>query len=77
QISKDYGAVMPYTIYLAMAGFLMSYHLFQKSGKVYVRVNKWVTMAVMVFFVLLLNPIYNIGTAAFAVSKPANVHDSF
>lgn len=28
-------------------------------------------------FVLLLNPIYNIGTAAFAVSKPANVHDSF
>ncbi|MEC2403123.1 hypothetical protein ABES35_19875 [Bacillus subtilis] len=77
QISKDYGAVMPYTIYLAMAGFLMSYHLFQKSGKVYVRVNKWVTMAVLVFFVLLLNPIYNIGTAAFAVSKPANVHDSF
>ncbi|MED2945757.1 hypothetical protein P4254_01065 [Bacillus subtilis] len=77
QISKDYGAVMPYTIYLTMAGFLMSYHLFQKSGKVYVRVNKWVTMAVMLFFVLLLNPIYNIGTAAFAVSKPINVHDSF
>ncbi|GIN81097.1 hypothetical protein J5TS4_16750 [Bacillus sp. J5TS4] len=77
QISKDYGAVMPYTIYLAMAGFLMSYHLFQKSGEVYVRVNKWLTMAVMVFFVLLLNPIYNIGTAAFAVSKPINVHDSF
>lgn len=77
QISKDYGAVMPYTIYLAMAGFLMSYHLFQKLGKVYVRVNKWLTMAVLVFFVLLLNPIYNIGTADFAVSKPANVHDSF
>lgn len=77
QISKDYGAVMPYTIYLTMAGFLMSYHLFQKSGKVYVRVNKWLPMAVMVFFVLLLNPIYNIGTAAFAVSKPINVHDSF
>ncbi|GFM13280.1 MULTISPECIES: hypothetical protein [unclassified Bacillus (in: firmicutes)] len=77
QISKDYGAVMPYTIYLTMAGFLMSYHLFQKSGKVYVRVNKWLPMAVMVFFVLLLNPIYNIATAAFAVSKPINVHDSF
>lgn len=77
QISKDYGAVMPYTIYLAMAGFLMSYHLFQKLGKVYVRVNKWLTMAVLMFFVLLLNPIYNIGTADFAVSKPANVHDSF
>ncbi|OIR63363.1 hypothetical protein BLL41_03030 [Bacillus sp. FMQ74] len=77
QISKDYGAVMPYTIYLTMAGFLMSYHLFQKSGKVYVRVNKWLTMAVMVFFVLLLNPIFNIGTAAFIVSKPINVHDSF
>lgn len=77
QISKDYGAVMPYTIYLTMAGFLMSYHLFQKSGKVYVRVNKWLPMAVMVFFVLLLNPIYNIATAAFSVSKPINVHDSF
>ncbi|UPV80625.1 hypothetical protein [Bacillus rugosus] len=77
QISKAYGAVMPYTIYLTMAGFLMSYHLFQKSGKVYVRVNKWLPMAVMVFFVPLLNPIYNIGTAAFAVSKPINVHDSF
>ncbi|MCY7940780.1 hypothetical protein MOC27_08535 [Bacillus inaquosorum] len=76
-ISIDYGAVMPYTIYLTMAGFLMSYHLFQKSGKVYVRVNKWLTMAVIVFFILLLNPIYNVGTAAFAVSKPANVHDSF
>ncbi|MCM2582031.1 hypothetical protein ACQXR1_10075 [Bacillus sp. ATD] len=77
QISKDYGAVMPYTIYLTMAGFLMSYHLFQKSGMVYVRVNKWLPMAVMVFFVLLLNPIYNIATAAFSVSKPINVHDSF
>ncbi len=77
QISIDYGAVMPFTIYLTMAGFLMSYHLFQKSGKVYVRVNKWLTMTVIVFFVSLLNPIYNIGTAAFAVSKPANVHDSF
>ncbi|MCY8426516.1 hypothetical protein [Bacillus vallismortis] len=73
----DYAAVMPYSIYLTMAGFLMSYHLFQKSGKVYVRVNKWLTMAVIVFFILLLNPIYNVGTAAFAVSKPANVHDSF
>lgn len=49
RISIDYGAVMPYTIYLTMAGFLMSYHLFQKSGKVYVRVNKWLTMAVIVF----------------------------
>lgn len=77
QISKDYGAVMPYTIYLTMAGFLMSYHLFQKSAKVYVRVNKWLTRSVIVFFVLLLNPIYNAGTAAFAVSKPINVHDSF
>ncbi|USP96971.1 hypothetical protein [Bacillus vallismortis] len=77
QISIDYGAVMPYTIYLAMAGFLMSYHLFQKSGKVYARVNKWLPMAVILFFVLLLNPIYNVATAAFALSKPANVHDSF
>lgn len=55
----------------------MSYHLFQKSGKVYVRVNKWLTMAVIVFFVSLLNPIYNAGTAAFAVSKPINVQGSF
>ncbi|MCY7834427.1 hypothetical protein MOD54_10410 [Bacillus spizizenii] len=77
RISIDYGAVMPYTIYLTMAGFLMSYHLFQKSGKVYVRVNKWLTMAVIVFFVSLLNPIYNAGTAAFAVSKPINVQGSF
>ncbi|WP_088884250.1 hypothetical protein [Bacillus spizizenii] len=77
QISKDYGAVMPYTIYLTMAGFLMSYHLLNKSGKIYVRVYKWLTMAVIVFFILLLNPIYNLGTAAFALSKPANVHDSF
>ncbi|MDR4434212.1 hypothetical protein [Bacillus tequilensis] len=77
QITIDYGAVMPYTIYLAMAGFLMSYHLFQKSDKFYMRVNKRLTMAVVVFFVLLLNPIYNAGTAAFAVSKPLDVHDSF
>ncbi|MCY7919993.1 hypothetical protein [Bacillus vallismortis] len=77
RISIDYGAVMPYTIYLTMAGFLMSYYLFQKSGKVYVRVNKWLTMAVIVFFVSLLNPIYNAGTAAFAVSKPINVQGSF
>ncbi|MCY7782879.1 MULTISPECIES: hypothetical protein [unclassified Bacillus (in: firmicutes)] len=77
QISIDYGATLPYTIYLAMAGFLMSYHLFQKSGKFYIRMNKWLTTAVIVFFVLLLNPIYNVGTVAFAISKPINVHDSF
>ncbi|MGF7533351.1 hypothetical protein AAGG74_06350 [Bacillus mexicanus] len=77
QITIDYGATMPFTIYLAMAGFLMSYHLFQKSRKFYIRVNKRLAMAVMVFFVLFLNPIYNVGSAAFAVSKPINVHDSF
>lgn len=77
RIYIDYGAVMPYTIYLTMAGFLMSYHLFQKSAKVYVRVNKWLTRSVIVFLVLLLNPLYNAGTAAFAVSKPINVQGSF
>ncbi|MEC1633319.1 hypothetical protein P9D98_01120 [Bacillus mojavensis] len=75
--SIDYGAVMPYTIYLTMAGFLMSYHLFQKSGKANVHMKKGLTVAVIVIFILLLNPIYNLGTVAFAISKPANVTDTF
>ncbi|KXZ22029.1 hypothetical protein P4T89_14670 [Bacillus nakamurai] len=68
--AKDYGRLFPYTTYLTMAGFLMSHHLFHMSKKISCRVKTALAAAIAVCFIVFLNPLYNAGDAAFAVSKP-------
>ncbi|MCY8856828.1 hypothetical protein [Bacillus atrophaeus] len=70
EFAKDYGALFPYTTYLTLSLFLMSYHLFLRSKKKFPRVKKWLTIGTVLFFTALLNPVCNMGDAAFAFSKP-------
>ncbi|MBT2573507.1 hypothetical protein J7E26_06025 [Bacillus sp. ISL-51] len=68
--TKDYGRLFLYTTYLTMAGFLMSHHLFHRSKRISCRVKTALAAAIAVCFIVFLNPLYNAGDAAFAISKP-------
>ncbi|WP_438421852.1 hypothetical protein [Bacillus siamensis] len=69
-VSKDYGRLLPFTVYLTMAGFLMTHHLFHRSDRIRRRTKSFLAAAVAAGFIVFLNPVYNAGDAAFAVSKP-------
>lgn len=69
-VTKDYGRLLPFTVYLTMAGFLMTHHLFHRSDRIRQRTKNFLAGATAAGFIVFLNPVYNAGDAAFAVSKP-------
>ncbi|MED3228218.1 hypothetical protein [Bacillus velezensis] len=69
-VTKDYGRLLPFTVYLTMAGFLMTHHLFDRSDRIRQRTKSFLAAATAAGFIVFLNPVYNAGDAAFAVSKP-------
>lgn len=70
EVTKDYGGLLPFTVYITMAGFLMTHHLFDRSDRIRQHTKSFLAAATAAGFIIFLNPVYNAGDAAFAVSKP-------